>query len=84
MCRAAGVRGEKVQLRWNAGAAMPQEESSSVGGWRVTRRSRAMLVWRLRSQKARLEFGLVEHLGLMCQLPLPSGARMPETAIFKL
>ena len=29
--------------------------------WRVTRRSRAMLVSRLRSQKARLVFGLVEH-----------------------
>ena len=51
---------------------------------RVTRQSRAMLVSRLRSQKARLEFGMVEHLGLMCQLPLPSGARMPEPARFKL
>ena len=29
--------------------------------WRVTRRLRAMLVSRLRSQKARLVFGLVEH-----------------------
>ena len=53
------MRGEKVQLRWNAGAAIPQEESTSVGMWRVTRRSRAMLVSRLRSQKARLVFGRV-------------------------
>jgi hypothetical protein len=52
--------------------------------WRLTRLSRARLSSRFLSQKARLEFGLLEHLGLMCQLPLPSGARMPETAIFKL
>jgi len=61
MCRAAGMRGEKVQPRWNAGAAIPQEESTSVGVWRVTCLWRAMLVSRLRSQKARLVFGLVEH-----------------------
>ena len=34
---------------------------------RMTWRSRAMLVSRLRSQKARLVFGLVEHLGQPCQ-----------------
>ena len=52
--------------------------------WRVTWRSRAMLASCLRSEKARLEFGLVSHLGLMCQLSLPAGARMSEPARFKL
>ena len=64
---------------WRACCQMRMTFHPLPRSWRVTRRLRAMLVSRLRSQKARLE-----HLGLMCQLPLPSGARMPEPARFKL
>jgi len=42
---------------------------------RFTRLSRAMLSSRFLSQNFWFVFGLVSHLGLMCQLHLPAGAR---------